>query len=156
MKLPDEKIRFLKNISVFYRQTQAFWAEKLAPFGLGPGHQFFLVQISKHPGLTKAELAQLGGYDNATITKGTTLLANLGYIRIELDSSDKRVHRLYLTEKAQPVLEQVHDFRNEWMQMVSQGIETDDLRAFAGIIEKMALNARESIAEIRQEKGGHA
>ena len=58
---------------MFYRITQMHYADRLKAYDLGAGQQFFMWRIGMYPGVSMAELAVNGAYDNATVTRAQTV-----------------------------------------------------------------------------------
>ena len=131
----------LKNIAGMSRMTQAYFNGRMAPFGLGAGQQFFMHRIAKYPGLSMAELARMGFYDNCTATRAVKRLADSGYVRLEPDKKDGRVKRLYATEKAEELLEEIRKMRMDWHEIITEGLSEEEKRQLGGILEKAADNA---------------
>ena len=86
-----------KNASIVYRSSQAFFDETLAPYHIGCGQQFFLMRIYEQPGISQFELAETGSFDKGTCARAVKKLEELGYLRRETRSSDRRSVQLYLT-----------------------------------------------------------
>jgi len=143
----------LKNCSIFYRLTQMRYAEKLRPYGLGAGQQYFLWHIAAHPGVSMAELAQNGAYDNGTVTRAVRKLAEREYIRVEPDARDRRAKRLYPTERGEAMLEPIRKMRQEWFETVTEDFTEEEKAQISGLLVRLAGNARRCL-EDRQVQSG--
>lgn len=131
----------LKHISGMNRMTQAYFNERMAPFGLGAGQQFFMYRIARYPGLSMAELSRMGFFDNCTATRAVKKLADAGYVRLEPDKKDGRIKRLYATEKAGPLLEAIKNMRSDWYEIVTEGFTEDEKKMLGGLLSRVADNA---------------
>lgn len=131
----------LKNISGMTRMTQAYFNERMAPFGLGAGQQFFMFRISRYPGLSMAELARMGFYDNCTATRAVKRLADAGYVRLEPDKKDGRVKRLYATDKAEELMSEIRKMRGEWLEIITEGFTEEEKCQLGGLLSRIADNA---------------
>ena len=109
----------LKHIAGMSRMTQAYFNERMGPFDLGAGQQFFMHRIARYPGMSMAELSRMGFYDNCTATRAVKRLTEAGYVRIEPDKKDGRIKRLYATEKAEGLLEAIVQMRKDWYGIVT-------------------------------------
>ncbi len=136
------KYHIMKNSSALYRLGQMYFNEQLEPYHLGAGQQFFLSRITAMPGISMAELAQLGCFDNATVTRAVRRLADEGYIRLEASTADKRVKLLYLTPKGEGLIEPLAQMRNEWFEAVTQGFSDEEKALSGALLGRMADNAR--------------
>lgn len=94
------------------------------------------------PGISMAELAQIGTFDNGTVTRAVRRLTDEGYIRVETDESDRRVKRLYLTEKGEPLIEPLSQMRAEWFEAVTRGFSEAEKAQTGALLERLADNAR--------------
>ena len=146
------KYHIMKNSSALYRLGQMYFNERLAPYNLGAGQQFFLSRIARMPGVSMAELAQIGTFDNGTVTRAVRRLCDEGYIRVETDETDRRVRRLYLTEKGEPLIEPLADMRHEWFEAVTSGFSDDEKAQTGALLERLADNARSYVMAM-QNKG---
>ena len=146
------RYHIMKNSSALYRLGQMYFNERLAPYNLGAGQQFFLNRIAGSPGISMAELAQIGTFDNGTVTRAVRRLFDEGYIRIEPDESDRRVKRLYLTEKGEPLIGPLAEMRREWFEAVTRGFTEEEKAQTGALLERLAGNARDYIPAM-QAKG---
>lgn len=131
----------LKHIAGITRMTNAQFNEEMAQFGLGAGQQFFMHRIAKYPGLSMAELARMGYYDNCTATRAVKKLVDAGYVRIEPDKKDGRIKRLYATEEAQQLLEAIRSMRQGWYRIVTDGLSEEEQKQLGALLERVADNA---------------
>ncbi len=131
----------LKHVSGLSRMTQAYFNDRMSQFGLGAGQQFFMHRIARYPGLSMAELAHMGFFDNCTATRAVRRLVEAGYVRMEPDKKDGRIKRLYATERAEPLLEAIRSMRHDWYEIVAAGFSEEEKRQVAGLLSRMADNA---------------
>ena len=132
----------LKNCSIFYRLTQMHYGDWLRPYGLGAGQHYFLWHIAAHPGVSMAELAVNGAYDNGTVTRAIRKLTESGHIRIEPDARDRRAKRLYPTEKGEAMLEPIRQMRGAWFAKVTEGFSEEEKMQLNALMARLADNAR--------------
>lgn len=130
-----------KYISILYRLTNRFYDHFLADYAIGSGQQFFLPHIHENEGISMYDLATTGHFDKGTVTKGIQKLAEQGYINIETDSEDKRIRRLYTTEKALSVIEAVYRCHQEWTSTLTSGMTEQETIQAEKLLQKMAENA---------------
>ena len=142
-----KRYSILKNCSIFYRLTQMHYAIQLRPYGLGAGQQSFLSQIATHPGISMAEMAEQGAYDNGTITRAVRKLENGGYIRIEPDKRDRRAKRLFPTEKGLAMIEPIQQMRHSWFLATTKGFTDEEKDQIDALLQRLASNAREYFSE---------
>ena len=136
-----EQISFSKHISILYRCGQSYYDDVLREYGIGCGQQFFLLRISQLPGISLLELAQIGNFDRGTATRAVQKLDELGYIRRVGDPNDRRVVRLYATEKARPVIEATLAARQRWNDILTQGMTSQQCEVAQTLLVAMSQNA---------------
>ncbi len=147
------RYHILKNCSTFYRLTQMHYAGELRPHGLGAGQQYFLWHIATRPGVSMADLAVNGAYDNGTVTRAVRKLAESGHIRIEPDAHDRRAKRLYPTEKGTAMIEPIRQMRASWFAAVTEGFTEEEKMQVGALLARLADNARRCV-ETEQAQGG--
>lgn len=134
-----------KYISIIYRLGNRFFDRELACHHIGCGQQFFLRRIFENQGISMYDLAGMGHFDKATVTKAIRKLEKCGYIRIEPDMSDKRIKRLYAEEAAHSVLEDIYNKKEKWSLILTKGMSEEEVEHLESLLEKMAGNASKFI-----------
>ena len=130
-----------KYISIIQRLNNMFYANRLSSFQIGCGQQFFLLQIFNHPGMNFHELALNGNYDKATATRAVKKLEEEGYVRTEMEEGDKRIRRIYLTDRAKPVVEKNQECVDEWAEIILEGLTDTERKEAEQLLIRMADNA---------------
>ena len=130
-----------KYASMLYRLSHPYFEKKLALYHIGSGQQFFLMRVYEHPGISMQALAQLGCYDKGTTNRAVEKLREQGYVRVECDKSDRRVRRIFATEKALTVMQVVYDMLGEWNDVLMHGISEEDRKLCERVMERMTQNA---------------
>ena len=148
--MEQQRYYILKYSGALYRHTQAFLSEKLRPYGVGAGQHTYLDCIARHPGLSMVELTQMSAVDACTTTRAVTKLEELGYVSVFTDPEDKRVRRVYVTEKAEPVVRAIRTYRGEWRDLITQGMSEEE-KALAGeMLSRMSHNAHDALRAMRE------
>ena len=95
------------------------------------------------------DLARMGLYDKGTVTRAVQKLEELGYVRCEADEHDRRIRRLYATEKAEPVVQEGYAARIRWNEMLTQGMTPEEAETVKDLVSRVAENA---ILALEQEE----
>lgn len=143
---------FLKYISIIKRNTNKYFDTKLSKYNIGGGQQFFLVRVYENPNITMYDLARLGQFDKATVTKAVHKLINEGYLSQETDEKDKRLKRLNITDKAMPVLEYIYEIKQQWLKNLTEGISQAEAEVLYKQLEMIASNSKEHMKDIMEMK----
>ena len=99
-----ENSNFMLNLSILYRNTQKYYDHVLAQYDMGSGQLIFLLYINEHKGVTMQDVTNATQVDKGTTTKSVQRLIDQGYIQARQDENDKRVKRLYTTDKVADVV----------------------------------------------------
>lgn len=147
----QSKTTFLKFISVIQRNTQKYFDSILEEYHIGGGQQFFLVHIYENDGISMYDLAKLGKFDKATVTKAVRKLEELGYVDVRTDEADRRIRHLFVTEKAQPVIERTYYVRKFWRQALTRDLPLSEEEVYE-LLKSMAENSCAALEELSKSK----
>ena len=143
-----EQSHFFLNLSVLFRNTQKYFDRVLAPYDIGSGQMIFLLLINENEGITMQMLSQMTEMDKGTTTKSVGRLMDQGYVVTRPDESDKRLKRLYCTEKTGGIIQEIYDFRNECRRLISEGTSFDE---FEKTLDEVCANSRKNL--VKEEDG---
>ena len=87
-------------IAVLYRSGATWITSELKPLQIGRGQYAFLAELFHCQGMSQGELAQALHLDKGTTAHALRKLENTGYVVRKRDEQDRRIYRVYLTEKA--------------------------------------------------------
>lgn len=139
-----------KYISILQRLNNMYFANQLSSYQIGCGQQFFLLQIFKNPGMSLHELASFGQYDKATATRAVKKLEEEGYVLTKMAEEDKRIRRIYVTDKAGAVVRKTLESVNEWSGIVLKDFTEEERDAAEQMLIRMAHNA---CGRVMEQKG---
>lgn len=132
-------------ISILDRLMKMYYDRGLSDFEIGWGQQFYVEYLYDHPGASAQEMAQCIRVDKATLTKVIKKLLALDYIKVTADEKDKRVKRLYLTEKALPAARRIKEIHNSFYQAVCTGLSSGTVRLTEETLAQMVENVNQKI-----------
>ena len=139
---------FMIHLSVLYRNTQKYFDRVMEKYNIGWGQLMFLFFINENEGITMQEVTKIGEVDKGTTSKSIRTLQEHGYVTVSLDPTDKRVRRLYTTEKAAGIMTALYEYRNRFRNEVFADI---DARAFEDLLEDACRNSRTLEADEKTE-----
>ena len=122
-----ELLQYFLETSILYRMIRRYYDDALAGEPVGTGQLVFLMYIAKLPGICPQELARIGCFDRATVTKALKKLIQEGYLRCEVDEKDRRSYHLYLTPKAEPLVEKCTQVRDGLCERLKQLCKEEEL-----------------------------
>ena len=133
-----------KWISILYRNGQGYISRNLEHLNIGCGQYIYLVALYKKAGISQEELSDYLRIDKATTAKAIKKLEDEGYVRRDIDESDKRAYKVYVTQKALDVKPKIREAIRNWEEILSSGLSNEEIAIASTIFKKMAENAFDS------------
>ena len=131
----------MKKINVISRCAAMYKSERFEG-ELSVCQHAFALFISKNPGRSQDEIASELCFNKSTVARTLSCLEDQGYVRRESDSADKRVLRVYPTDKMLSECEKIRKLGREWNSLISADLTEAELSAFLAAIEKIEKRAR--------------
>ncbi len=128
-------------ISYTYRSVQKHFAKELVQYHIGWGHFAILMSLYDQDGRSQDSLAQSRGFDKTMIAKSILRLEKEGIVYRKIDQEDKRIKRLYLTEKGRKLRPEMERIGFELNALLLKGFNSDELSSAIENVRKIALNA---------------
>jgi len=137
----------LRYVSVLYRYSQIFITKRLKSFDFCSGQYPFILRVARRPGISQDELSEELVIDKGTTAKAIKAMAARGYIRVEADTADKRVHRLYATRKGEEIRDVISGVIDEWREILGKGFSAEENARVDELVRRMSENAAEYIRQ---------
>lgn len=131
---------FGRYISILYRQASVFYSKEFNKFGIGAGQYMFMIHLYKNDGISQEKLSELINIDKGTTAKAIKKLEELGYVERNKDISDKRVNKIYLTEKALEIKNEFLTSLNKWENMLTSNLTDEEILYGLKILNKLTKN----------------
>ena len=97
-----------------------------------------LFRLTREPGLRQVELAEMLDIEPITLCRIVDRLEDAGWVERQRDPADRRAWRLFVTDKAKPLVAKLKGVAAEMMA-----------QAFAGIPEAELEGVRDTLTKIR-------
>ncbi|EOH97541.1 MarR family winged helix-turn-helix transcriptional regulator [Enterococcus pallens] len=91
----------LREIGMIARALDSISNIEFKELDLNRGQYLYLVRIYENPGIIQEQLAELIMVDRTTISRAINRLQEKGFIYRQEDPINKKIKRLYVTEKGQ-------------------------------------------------------
>ena len=141
-----------RKLSHISKSIQWIVRQELEPFGIGSGQHCFLMIAGNMPGITQNEISVRSGIDKATAAKGVFKLEKLGYLKRICDSNDKRVRRLYLTEKGKGVIPEIRKCLNHVTEICSDNLSPEEIDYLFKLLDKIEDSANNYLCMKKNRK----
>ena len=134
----NEKPSIGNYISSFHRIGTSYLAHQFDEYDIGFGQYQFLIQLYLEDGLSHEELTQRVFVDKANTTRAVTKLSDNGYVVIKKDEQDKRKYRIYLTEYAKSIQDDIWKIASQWENQLLGCLEESEVATLSEILTKIA------------------
>jgi MarR family transcriptional regulator, transcriptional regulator for hemolysin len=104
-----------------------------------------LKRLEMKEGVKQAELADQLDLQPITLARLVDKLAGLGLVERRDDPNDRRANRLYLTEKASPVLERLNALGETLVGQAFEGFEIGEIVALAKGVDRIKTNLKRQL-----------
>jgi DNA-binding MarR family transcriptional regulator len=153
MKQLDSKI--LREIGTLSRSIHSICDTKFKELKLQKGQFIYLTRICENPGINFIDLTMLLKIDKTSTTKAIQKLETEGYIERKKDIKDKRIIRLYPTEKGLKSYEDIINEENKNIAICLRDLSEDEKNIVTELIIKMSKNIESEWKASKLILGGH-
>lgn len=129
-----------KYISLIHRQAAAFLTKEFNKFGFGAGQYMFMIHLYKNDGISQEALSDLLNIDKGTTAKAIKKLEELQFVTRCKDSNDKRINRVFLTEKSYEIKDEFFEVLAKWENTLTKGLNEKELNEGLKLLEKLSTN----------------
>ena len=136
---------FTRNINVISRCAHAYRSDRLEGSGLGPSHYFYILLTCAEPGISQEQMAKRLYINKSSVTRAIATLEENGFVERRPCEEDKRVTRIYPTDKATGILPKVRRIARAWNDFLLSELEEDERQQFLTTLEKITKKAQSYI-----------
>lgn len=129
-----------RRIAHCSRQLDRLLGKGLSSRNLGSGQVRLLVSVLENPGVTQDSLSRHVGIDKTTTAKAVSRLENSGYLNRLRDSDDRRLRRLFPTEKARNLRPELEQRIRHIGEVLLMGFMESEIHRLAGFLSRMQEN----------------
>ncbi|MEZ5440182.1 MAG: MarR family transcriptional regulator [Lysobacterales bacterium] len=112
-----------------------------------------LLRLRRCEGARQVELAEYLEIRPITLTRLVDQLQAEGLVERRADPQDRRAFQLYLTEAAQPVVEQIVVAVTRLQLRALEGVTPDAVAVFSAVLESMRENLGSRVADLEDGAG---
>lgn len=136
-------IFIMKKINIISRCSVAYRNDILKDKTLSPLYHSYVIIISKNPGISQDELADELCVNKSTVARGIVNLEKQGYIYRLPDQNDKRILRVYPTDKMLNMLPNIRTILKDWNHYLTEDIDENDINIFNSVLMRIEEKAKE-------------
>ena len=144
-------MKLLKWLSVTDRFYKIYLDKQLAPFGINNSQYMFLIKICHSPGILQDSLLDMFYVHPSNIVRTIAALEKQGMITRSPNDKDRRTCKLYPTDRALSVIDEVQAVCERTETLLLQGITDSDQELFINLLVQAGKNIT---AELHVERKG--
>ncbi len=133
----------MRYVNVISRCGAVWRGDKLKGTDLGAAHTSYILTVCRHPGISQDKLAKRIYINKSNVTRNLAYLESCGYVERRQSESDKRVTRVYPTEKALEILPTVQSVLREWNSYLTEDLSEEEQEMFMSMLSRLAGKAAE-------------
>lgn len=145
-------MKLLKWLSVADRFYKIYLDKQLAPFGLNNSQYMFLIKICHSPGILQDSLMDMFYIHPSNIVRTVAALEKQGMITRSPHDKDKRTCKLYPTERALSMIDEVKAVCEKTEALLLQGIGQADQKLLTELLIQTGKNITSELHIERKEE----
>ncbi len=114
--------------------------ERASSIGVTRAQWRTLTAVSRREGINQGGLADLLEVEPITLCRMIDRLEEAGHVERRRDPADRRVWKIFLTERSRPLLDRLMGIADEVMDMALDGIATSDREALVAALTRVRTN----------------
>ncbi len=132
--LVRDPIFLLHDVARIMRTRFDQWARA---YGMTRAQGLILVRLERQPGISQNEMASICEVEPITVGRLVDRLETRGLIERRADPSDRRVRRLHLLPAAKSVLADIHAYKTELTDLVTDGLDPKSVEILVDVLLHM-------------------
>ncbi len=133
--------QIMKDITEITRISVQYRTDRFAPMGLKACHGSYLQEICARPGISQEQLAESICINKSNVARQAAALEEGGFINRCCCDKDKRIMRLYPTEKTLALLPEIDQIMSSWQELLTQDLSEAEQELLAAMLQKMKFRA---------------
>lgn len=143
---------FMKDIAVCWRCANLYRTARFEPLGFSCWQYSYILNVCAEPGIAQDRLAKKIYVHKSNAARQLASLEEKGFVERRTDAADKRILRVYPTERAARALPAIRAALKDYNDMLLSGFSADEVRVLESMTARLAENARR-VAERLEEAG---
>lgn len=130
----------LREIGKLYRCLDSISNIEFKQFQLAKGQYAYLVRVCENPGIIQERISEMLKIDRATASRAIQKLEQAALVEKREDTQNRRVHRLFPTERGMQVFEVLKAEEDHSGETTLRGISEADRAVLLQLLSRMQNN----------------
>lgn len=127
-------VAYIRGISRCGRQYRT---EALEPLGLKGCHGWYLREICQNPGIFQEQLTESIQVNKSNVARQVAALEEAGFVERRACGKDRRMLRLYPTQKTLELMPRIEEILNGWEATLLQDLSPEELAQLERLLGKL-------------------
>ncbi len=141
----DSMMKYISRIS---RCATTYRGSRLAEDGLGGNQYVYILRVCRQPGISQEQLARDICVNKSSVTRQLASLEKNGFVMRLPDERDRRVMRVYPTERAEAVLPKVRTVLADWNRRLTEDFSPEESARMLLLLGRMLERAEKEVARL--------
>jgi DNA-binding MarR family transcriptional regulator len=137
----------VQHLTAIARCGMEYRKKYLESVGIDARYGRFLMEVCQQSGISQDGLARLLLVDKSTVTRISTALEESGYISRKCCPEDRRITRIYPTQKTMEILPALNDAWDSWEKRITKDLTQEEVCQLRELLQKMKTAACAYIEE---------
>jgi len=137
----------IKDITEITRCGVQYRTDQLAPLGLKACHGSYLTEVCAQPGISQEQLAKCICINKSNVARQVAILEEGGFLKRMPSWEDKRIMKLYPTQKTLDLLPKIMDIMDAWQDRLVKDLSEKEQELLEELLEKMRTRASDWMEE---------
>jgi DNA-binding MarR family transcriptional regulator len=139
-------------VSILHRQSQIYINYVLKDFNVTSAEYSFLFCLYHNDGMTQEKMSSVLYIDKAATARAIKSLEQKEYVIRIKDSGDKRINRVYLSEKAKKNIEEIRRRVFHWSEFLTEDLDPHVTDVVYDALEAMVNKVEDKKEKYRKEE----
>ena len=131
----------MRCISRTARCSQLYRSERLAEVGLNGGQYVYISNVCRNPGISQEQMSRQILINKSNVARQLASLEQNGFVRREPDAKDRRVMRVYPTERAMEVYPYIQQVLADWRHYLTENFTDEEREQLDSLLERVLEKA---------------
>ena len=132
---------FMRCVSRTARCAGLYRGEKLESIGLNGGQHTYILNICRNPGVSQEQLSRLLYINKSNVARQLANLEQNGFVTRVPDGEDRRILRVYPTQKALDACPVVQKVLADWQNYVMADFTPEEREQLTGLMQRVVERA---------------
>lgn len=123
------------------RCSQLYRCERFEEIGLNGGQYIYITCACRNPGISQEQMARQILVNKSNVCRQLGLLEQNGFIRREPDEHDRRILRVYPTQKAEEAYPFIQQVLADWRHYLTEDFTDEERETLDALLEKVLQKA---------------